>query len=245
MFGSLTGESSSPQPGAEPAAASETSGAVIDAWLSSVAGLESSEGLRQGLAALALAEAAQAAASPEDVDALTAAAEGAAAPLVDWAADEASVVSSSPATSAAAAAALAALSALPSVTDSQRGSYGASARHVIALLAESNLSPRAQHSSSFPAAADSILLSAGRWLSNLINDEPSDAALQQQHSNRARLLRGGSSEETAQHQQHHSGTEAATSQPVSILVGVDGVEGSMLADALLLQAVLTLRLTVA
>lgn len=221
---------------------------ALEQWLSSVAGLAPSAQLRQALTTLALADAASAAMSTpsrvhgaDDAEALLAAAESTASHLVDAAATDPS--SLDPATAAAAASALSTLSTL-SHSQAGRDGYAAAARALVVALAADRL-PAASSASShtgvgIAADAEQLAAAASRWVSALLRGPPSTSTSDTATSD------GGSSAaaSTAAH---------TTAMPASILArsgsrsgaattstsgrfDADGQGGSMLADHLLLQA---------
>ncbi|GAX73290.1 hypothetical protein CEUSTIGMA_g744.t1 [Chlamydomonas eustigma] len=233
LFGVLNGGHTSTQKLSD-------AGVALDAWLSAVAGQETTPELRQAMATQTLAEAARATPCSEDADMLTAAAETTAVSLVSWASDEAAITSALPAAAAAAASALSALSTLPTVSTSQRALYRMTAAHVISVLAGSNLQAPAAASDSTEGPAS---IARRLWLSSFLSGASHGAA--HHHS---RLLRGVSSVEDSISKgeevlvQFSAKSVAGNSHlPVSLLVNDEGKEGSMLADNLFLQAIATLK----
>ncbi|KAG1673535.1 hypothetical protein FOA52_003835 [Chlamydomonas sp. UWO 241] len=215
---------------------------ALDQWLSSVAGLTPSVQLRQALTTLALADAAAAAMSSpttvhgaaDDAETLLAAAESTASHLLDAIATDASSLDP-----AAAAAAASALSTLSTLCRSQAGrdAYAGAARALVVALAADRLpasSASSSASSHYGIAADAELFAAAasRWVSALLRGAPSPAAATSDGGINAVHSTAMPASILACSGSRSGGVTTSTSRRPD----ADGQGGSMLADHLLLQA---------
>lgn len=267
VFDAVTG-THTPRIHASSTSSEESSGVAMDAWLSSVGGVTSTQGLRQAMGTLTLIESARAAASSgrhSEAVSLLAAAEAAAVPLL---ARTSSAVSAAndPLSSAAAAAALAELSSIAPIPMAAE-EYAEAARRLIinlSLLAtatttstDSSFTPLVVDSSSSSKETDLATL-ASRWLSKLIpssrhepqsilfplsGDAEAEAMMAAQEADLAALATEESVSAAFEAEVLINQVQAGSSlfpERASILPGSIGSTGSMLADQLLLQALLRL-----